>query len=236
MSHHPLGKALTLGLSDVMKLQIELLHTFGIPLNIAESLTKKRSSEVSKGTQAGNYFGTIDAAALLGYPVMCVHTPADNMVANFIFNLIKRNKKRLDTVGDIMEMLMKIPEYRIAEERGNGPFVLIGDHENYTGKIAVTEITGGTEGSTDMYEKLAHFGIGTVIGMHLSTKHEAEARKHHLNVVIAGHMSSDSLGMNFFLDHLERRGIEIVPTSGFTRVSRVKKSARSKSKKKKARR
>ncbi len=230
VSHHPLGKGMTEGLSDVMRLQIELLHKFGIPVNIAESLTKKRSSEVSKNTQSGNFFGTIDAAALLGYPVLCVHTPSDNMVATMLLNIIKKREKRLLTVGDIMDMFMEIPEYQIAMERGNGPFVLIGDRENYAGKIAVTDITGGTEGSPDMYEKLAHFGIGTVIGMHLSPKHEEEARKHHINVVIAGHMSSDSLGLNLFLDNLERRGIEIVATSGFTRVSRISRSARSRSK------
>jgi len=33
-------------------------------------------------------------------------------------------------------------------------------------------------------------------------------------------MSSDSLGVNLFLDELEKQGIEIVPCSGFTRVSR----------------
>lgn len=223
MSHHPLGKALSQGLADVMRVQIELLHKFGIPLNIAESLTKKRLDEVSKGTQAGNYFGTIDAAKLLDYPVMCVHTPSDNMVAHFLFNLVEKKKKQLETVGDIMDMIMGVPEYQLAQERGVGPYVLIGDRDNYAGKIAVTEITGGTEGSTDMYEKLAHFGIGTVIGMHLSPKHEEEARKHHINVIIAGHMSSDSIGMNLFLDELERLGIEIVPTSGFLRHSRTLK-------------
>lgn len=226
MSHHPLGKALTQGLSDVMRIQVELFHKFGIPLNIAESLIKKRLDEVSKGTQSGNYFGTIDAAHLLGYPVMCVHTPADNMVAKFMFDLVKKNEKKLDTVGDIMDMLMGIPEYQHAQKRGAGPYILTGDRDNYAGKIAVTEITGGTEGSVDMYEKLAHFGIGTIIGMHLSTKHEEQARKHHLNVVIAGHMSSDSLGMNLFLDELQRKGIEIIAASGFTRVSRLGRSVR----------
>lgn len=221
LSHHPLGKALTQGLSDVMRIQIELLHKFGIPLNIAESLTKQRLEEVSKNTQAGNYFATIDAAKLLGYPVICVHTPSDNMVAKFMFDMVQKRGKKLETVGEIMDMLMEIPEYQIAQERGNGPYVLIGNEDNYAGKIAITEITGGTEGSTDMYEKLAHFGIGTIIGMHLSQKHEEQARKHHINVIIAGHMSSDSLGLNLFLDNLQKRGIEIIPTSGFTRVSRA---------------
>jgi len=39
-------------------------------------------------------------------------------------------------------------------------------------------------------------------------------------VVIAGHMSSDSLGVNLFLDQLEKQGIEIVFCSGLIRVSR----------------
>jgi hypothetical protein len=35
-------------------------------------------------------------------------------------------------------------------------------------------------------------------------------------------MSSDSIGMNIFLDELEKRGIEIISCSGFIRVSRIK--------------
>jgi len=48
------------------------------------------------------------------------------------------------------------------------------------------------------------------------------AREAHLNVVVAGHCPSDSLGMNLFLDELEKRGIEIITCSGLIRVSRIK--------------
>jgi len=47
--------------------------------------------------------------------------------------------------------------------------------------------------------------------------------EHNLNVVIAGHMASDSLGINLFLDELEKKGVEIVPCGGLIRVSRLKK-------------
>jgi hypothetical protein len=43
-----------------------------------------------------------------------------------------------------------------------------------------------------------------------------------INVVICGHCSTDSLGMNLFLDELEKRGIEIVSCSGLIRISRNK--------------
>jgi hypothetical protein len=46
--------------------------------------------------------------------------------------------------------------------------------------------------------------------------------------VIAGHISSDSIGVNLFLDELEKQaclpdgqGIEIVPCSGLIRISRI---------------
>jgi hypothetical protein len=58
--------------------------------------------------------------------------------------------------------------------------------------------------------------------MHLSEEHRKEAEAANINVVIAGHISSDSLGVNLFLDVLEKQGIEIVPCSGLIRVSRNK--------------
>ena len=58
--------------------------------------------------------------------------------------------------------------------------------------------------------------------MHMHEDLLSRANEHHLNVIMAGHMSSDSLGMNLFLDELEKKGVEIVPCGGLIRVSRVK--------------
>ena len=82
------------------------------------------------------------------------------------------------------------------------------------------DFTGGTEGSPKIYEKMAQAGIGTVIGMHISEEHKKEAEAANINIVIAGHISSDSLGVNLFLDELEKQGIEIIPCSGLIRVKR----------------
>jgi putative NIF3 family GTP cyclohydrolase 1 type 2 len=56
--------------------------------------------------------------------------------------------------------------------------------------------------------------------MHIREDHITEAKKHHINVIVAGHMASDSIGMNHVLDGLEKKGIEIVPFAGLIRVSR----------------
>lgn len=221
IAHHPEGVGLA-GLSDVMDLQIELLHKYGIPINIAEDITKLRMSEVSRGINSVNHNRAVDAASLLGLEFMCIHTPADNLVANFLDKLISKNEKNLEKVEDLLDLLKSIPEYKEAMKIKTGPKLFVGSPDRYLGKIALTDITGGTSGSKDSYEKIANAGIGTIVGMHMGEEHRKEAERAHLNILIAGHMSSDSLGMNLFLDELEKNGIEIIVCSGLTRYSRTK--------------
>jgi len=55
----------------------------------------------------------------------------------------------------------------------------------------------------------------------MSEDHRKEAEKHHLHVVIAGHISSDTLGLNLLLDVLEKRApLSVVDFSGFKRIRR----------------
>lgn len=220
IAHHPIGLGLAC-LDDVMHLQADVLAQYGVPINVAESLMKVRIDEVSRGVSASNHYQAIDAAKLLNIDFMNIHTPADNLVAKFVDDKIKKDNPQY--VGDIIKILLKIPEYKEAAKKGFGPVIFCGNENSRTGKIALTEITGGTEGNVKLFEKMSQAGIGTVIGMHISEEGRKEAEKAHINVVIAGHISSDSLGMNLFLDELEKKGVEIVPCSGLIRISRVKK-------------
>lgn len=219
VSHHPIGRALA-ALHEVMELQCDVLNQYGVPINIAEGLMKERISEVARGINARNHQRTVDIARLLGLNLMCLHTASDNLAAKFLRENIE--DKKPEYLADLMELLWSIPEYQQAMKNAAGPRIFVGTEENRCGKIALTEITGGTEGSPKLYERMAQAGIGTVVGMHVSEEHKKEAEASHLNVVIAGHMSSDSIGMNLIIDELENRGIEIVSCSGFIRVSRVK--------------
>jgi putative NIF3 family GTP cyclohydrolase 1 type 2 len=215
ISHHPRGKALA-GLDDVMDLQIDMLASYGVPVNIAEKLLKKRIKEVSRGLSPGNHQRAVDMARLLDIPLMSIHTPCDNLVAKFVEEKLEEDNPRL--LKEVIDSLLEIPEYREAEKIGLGPRLFVGGKKNRVGNIVLTEITGGTEGSPEIYEKLADAGAGTIIGMHISEKHRKEAQKAHINVVIAGHMSSDSIGVNLFLDKL--KDVEIIPCSGFIRNKR----------------
>jgi len=219
ISHHPRGQALA-DLHSVMDLQAEVLADYGVPINIAESLLRPRISEVSRGVAPINHNRPVDIARILKLDYMCVHTPADNLGARFLVQLLKRKKP--EYVEDVLKLLKEIPEYQQAVKLKAGPRLFAGRPENSCGRIAVTEFTGGTEGAKEIYEKMAQAGIGTIIGMHLSEEHRKEAEKHHLNVVIAVHMASDTLGMNLFLDALEKKGIKVEVCSGLIRIKRYK--------------
>lgn len=217
IAHHPEGRALA-ELHEVMHLQEDVLARFGVPINVAEGILSSRISEVKRGLMPLNHYRTIDAARLLDIPLMCVHTAADNLVTDYLQRLF--DERRPERLSDVVKLLKELPEYKTAAGQGAGPTVVVGEKDRRAGKIFV-DMTGGTSGSKDAYEKLAVAGVGTVVGMHIKEEHRKEAEKNNINVVIAGHMASDSLGMNLFLDELAREGIEILAGSGLIRVART---------------
>lgn len=221
ITHHPIGKALA-ALDEVMHLQADLMVAYGVPINIAEGVMRERISQVSRSLSPANHMKTVDAARLAHMPILNLHTPCDNLVYEFLQKMMDRKSasRRTETVGEIIELLRKIPEYKIAAKNNSGPRIFAGSPENQAGKVVAFDITGGTEGAKEVYPELSRAGIGTIIGMHMKEENREVAIKNHLNVVIAGHISSDSIGMNLFLDRLAAKNIKIIPCGGLIRVKR----------------
>jgi putative NIF3 family GTP cyclohydrolase 1 type 2 len=219
ITHHPIGKALA-ALDEVMHLQADLMAAHGVPINIAEGVMTDRIAQVSRSVSPINHMKVVNMAKFAKIPIMNLHTPTDNLVYDFLEKLFQKNK--CETLSDIIDNLLKVPEYKEAAKNNAGPRIFAGNPENRAGKIVAFDITGGTEGAKEIYPELARAGVGTIIGMHMKDENREEAIKHHLNVVIAGHISSDSLGMNLFLDELEKKKINIIPLGGLIRVKRSK--------------
>ncbi|MBD3349482.1 MAG: NGG1p interacting factor NIF3 [Candidatus Eisenbacteria bacterium] len=216
-AHHPEGPALA-NLGGVMAMQADILHRFGVPINIAEGMLESRIREVERRVLPTNHMRAVDAAELLDIPMMCTHTPADNCVAGYLQELFDRENP--ERVGDVLDLLRGIPEYAAAERHGMALKVITGARKRRAGRIYV-DMTGGTSGAENTFEQLAsRSDIGTMVAMHLPEKHREQAKKHHISVVIAGHMASDSLGMNLLLDGIEKltsQELEVIGCSGFRR-------------------
>lgn len=215
-AHHPEGKALA-ALADVMAMQADVWAKYGVPINIGDDLIGERMTEVRRGLMPINHNRAVDAARLLGFAFMNCHTPCDNLVNEFVQSHL--DEKAPSTMGDIVKVLREIPEYKDAALNNSGPAIIAGDPSKRPGKIIV-DMTGGTEGPEAVIERLADAGVGTIVGMHFSDKLRKKASESHLNLVVAGHIASDAIGMNLFLDKLENNGISVLTTSGLMRVKR----------------
>ena len=215
-THHPEGWGLT-KLDTVMEVQADIWATVGVPIQAGEKFITERMDEVRRRLMPVNYDQAIDAARLLDVPFFSAHTPTDNLVVRYLNAYFAT--RDLTLIEDVQKALLEIPEYHIAALKGAGPYVGKSRPGARAGKILV-DMTGGTEGPKQMIEKLADAGVGTIIQMHMGQEMRDEAEKNNMHVVIAGHMSSDSLGINQFLDELERNGVQTIATSGLIRVHR----------------
>lgn len=218
IGHHPVGVSLA-ALHDVMDIQIDSYAKAGVPVNIMDALMRERMDDVKRKIHPSNHNQITDIARLLDMPLVSLHTVWDNIGDKFMENYL--SKKTFETVDEIVEYLMELPEYQEATRGKNAPEIVSGGPKSRVGKIAIF-FTGGTNPSKEAYAELARAGVGTIVDMHIPEDGLKEAKKMHMNVINAGHMASDSIGANIFLDEIEKRGVEVIPVSGLIRVKKKK--------------
>lgn len=217
LAHHPEGPGYA-NIHDVMYMQADLWAAQGVSIAAADALIAPRAEEIRRRVMPNNFWRTIQAAEHLGFAMMSCHTPADNCVNTFVQGFLDERAPR--TLDDIVTALRDIPEYADAARKGYGPTLVAGSGSMRPGRIVV-DMTGGTEGPTDALNRLSAAGVGTLVGMHYSEEHKKRAEELKLNLVIAGHISSDVLGMNLILDAIQHTGdVEVICTSGMVRISR----------------
>jgi hypothetical protein len=215
-AHHPEGPGYA-NLHRVMYMQADLWAARGVGIGVADALIAPRAEEVRRKIMPVNHYRAVDAARLLDFASMSCHTPADNNVNRFVQELVDGEAPR--TLDDLVKLLHSVPEYEDAAKKGYGPALVQGSGAARCGTCHV-DMTGGTEGPTEALDRLVAAGVGTLVGMHYSEEHRKHAEKIKLNLVIAGHVSSDALGMNLVLDRIESTGVEVFCTSGMVRVRR----------------
>jgi hypothetical protein len=217
LAHHPEGPGYA-NLHEVMYLQADLWAAQGVSIAAADALIAPRAEEIRRRISPVNHYRAVDAARLLGFACMSCHTPADNSVHRFVQRFCDETQP--ETLDQLVRALRTIPEYAEGARRGYGPTIVQGTGSARVGRM-VADMTGGTEGPIDALDRLSAAGVGTLVGMHYGEDHRKRAEELKLNLVIAGHISSDALGMNLILDAIDRVGdVNVITTSGMTRVRR----------------
>lgn len=216
LCHHPEGPGFA-NLDSVMYMQADLWAAHGVGMGAADNLIAGRASEIRRRMSPYNHYRAVQAAEAMGFAMMSCHTPADNCVNTFVQDLLDREKPA--TLDEVVKVLRAVPEYGDAAKKGYGPEVVLGTGSHRPGKM-VADMTGGTEGPIDALNRLSAAGVDTLVGMHYSEEHRKRAEELKMNLVVAGHISSDTLGMNLVLDAIEAAGVAVTCVSGMVRVKR----------------
>jgi len=220
--HHPQGRA-AVEIAEDMYLQIDLYGKYGVPEVQVEHQIEEKVQTTKRSSHSENIFEWQKSAELLGFSAMCCHTPADNLVYQYLEKGLAR--REYDTMAEVKNAFLEIDEFRRYAKEGLGPLLINCDENSRVGRIALTGINGGTDGPAVFIREQAEAGVGTIVMMHASEKMQQKASEHDVNIIQLNHYAGDDLGMNLMLDLLRREDptLTVFPGCGFFRVERSKK-------------
>lgn len=213
ITHHPKGGSPMVNMYKVMEDQVNRMVEAGVPINKAQKAIKEKIEVVDRMLHVSNYDRAVSAARLLKMPFIGIHTPADKLaerkVQGHLDKSLAKNPKA--TLKDVLDALMEIPEYQKTLAK---PIIRVGSEKDYAGKVWVT-MAGGTGGGEKVAQAYFEAGIGTLIVMHMPDDVIKAVREQAIgNVIVAGHMASDSIGINQVINALEGKGLEVLRMSG----------------------
>ena len=211
IGHHPVTGSPAASLHQVMERQIDLMVKVGVPINKAQKVLKDRIGAVDRGRHVGNFGKLASAARLLGVPFMNIPLPLDIITESAVQSHLDDVLNSRSRVGEVIDALRELPEFMGSPA---APVVRCGDHDDYAGKVFVS-MAGGTNGGPTVMKAYFEAGVGTLVLMHIPEDAlKAVKEQGHGNIVVAGHMRSDSVGINRFADELESRGLEVIKMGG----------------------
>ncbi len=214
VSHHP--RNTSADLVGVLDHHVELLTAQGVPLARAREIVEAKKAARHYVWHSANTRRSESAARLLNMPYLCIHSPADVISERRVQSFLdERFLNRPDaTLGAVVDAMVEIDEYAKSVRR---PLIRVGNRDSRAGRICVS-MTGlsnlGAEGLRAYFDA----GVGTVIHMHMQEKEVKTAAEWNAgSVIVAGHMASDSIGLNEIARAWEADGLEVTAMSGIVR-------------------
>jgi len=213
LTHHPEGASRIYGWA-LIRCHIDQMVECGVPIAKAEAAVERRMQSAELASHGRNYGRVMQAAQFLKLPFLNVHLPCDIITRRLIAEKVaplNRPDSRAK-VSAVVEALQEFPEHQRALTE---PKIVLGGPDRFAGTVAVA-IGGYTSGGVDVVRAYFEAGVGTVLSMHFPEGDLREAREQRLagNLILTGHMASDSIGINVFLDELERLGLKVVRGGG----------------------
>lgn len=215
IAHHPLGGKAALRIAKVFERHAANLARAGVPRKDALAAVRALQDEHAPDLHRLNYDHVPSVARLLGLPLMNVHNPCDEIGRRVMDETIRRSARRSSKVSDAVAALNALREFANAETR---IVVRMGRPSNPLGRWVVLH-GAGTNGGYPVASCAFRNGIDTVFYIHVAAgplkrvQDEFGARGLK-NLVVTGHVASDSVGINVLVRALRERGLEVTCASG----------------------
>jgi putative NIF3 family GTP cyclohydrolase 1 type 2 len=213
ITHHPRGARSVMNYADVLLRHAVLMKRAGVPAATADRLAQEFAARNRLEKHAAIYDSLSTPAALVGLPFVGLHTPLDEIGR-------RRMQERVDevcaakpdaTVRDLVDGLYGFGEFRNALTRIE---VRHGSLDAPAGRAFVCH-GAGTNGGFPIAKAYFDAGVQTLIYIHVAAADLARIRAETgLNLIVTGHIASDSLGINPFLAALRERGLTVTNVGG----------------------
>jgi putative NIF3 family GTP cyclohydrolase 1 type 2 len=206
VAHHPQGGTATINFYRVFKRHIQQMVAAGVPIEEAEKAVTKRLAELEVEAHMRNYGHAVDVARLLEMPYMNIHTPLDEVGRKIMAERISSRIKKDSTVQDVVSALKELPELKNATTEIK---IRMGEAGNPVGKVEVSH-GAGTNGGYEIAKTYFKYGVGTVVYIHVRPRDLEKLRAEKGgNLIVTGHIASDSVGINPLIHELEKRNVSV---------------------------
>ncbi len=217
IAHHPAGGTARVRFHEVLARHQEMMMAHGVPPAVATEAVAELALRREIAGHASNYDRAPAVARLLQLPFMSIHTPLDEIGR-------QRMVRRLEgcdpasTVGDAIEALRTLGEFQKAltaiETR-------LGRKDNPLGRWVVVH-GAGTNGGYSVAKAYFSHGADTVLYIHVSPTDLKRLREDPelsgKNLIVTGHIASDSVGINPYVERLRQEGLEVTCVGGVLEV------------------
>ena len=219
IAHHPTGGSATLDFPKVLVKHADILARHGVPRPVADAAVREMQEDREQRAHAENYDRLPSIARLIGIGLMCIHNPCDEIGRRVMDETLRAKLKPNPRVRDAIDTLYTIPEFQAAKTR---IAVRMGKIDSPLGKWAVHH-GAGTNGGLPVARAAFEHGIDTVFYIHIDAGAlrrlwELFGREGSKNLVVTGHVASDSIGINTLVRELRARGLRIDTYSGIVDV------------------
>ncbi len=210
IAHHP--QANIINSYEVFRDNIEIMKKYDVPEEVAVKTIEEKYEQLKISVASSNYDNTISVAKMLNIPFLNIHQPLDEIGRRLMQEKVDQVCKDDDvTLKDIVDGLGSLKEMQAARTKVE---LLIGDENKKTGKTVVAH-GAYTNGGYSIANTFFENGVDTVIYIHIAYPDYIRLKKENKgNLIISGHIASDSVGINPFVEALREKGLEVTTIKG----------------------